>query len=232
MALVAALLVPTSAGAVGDAPPETKPYKLPTMLDDGADFHARPAPLVEAPVIDAEAVFNRITACYPAVSKFKIDLNLKGMLASSDMATLEDNTSYLGKSYVGLVASMPLYSSAEVDRLRDREYRRRLDTASTVAELIGGISTRNQSTRELALYRSLEARSAVRVQSGIVEIDEQIKFMEKLAAAHEKIIVQEAKILEARLKLAGSCDPENAEKIGAWLKQIAVLPEPGKGTGK
>lgn len=106
--LVVALLAPISVGAAGEVPPETQTYKLPTMLDDGADYHERPAPLVEAPVIDAEAVFDRVTACYPAVSKFKIDLNLKGMLASSDMATLEDNTSYLGKSYVGLVASMPL----------------------------------------------------------------------------------------------------------------------------
>lgn len=222
MALVVALLAPISAGAA-EAPPESKPYKLPTMLDDGADYHERPAPLVEAPTIDAEAVFDRVTACYPAASKFKVDVNLKGMLASSDMATIEDNTSYLGKSYVGLVANMPLYSSTELDRARDRELKRREGTATDVAAFIAGLSARNQAHRELALYRSLEARSAIRVQSGIVEISEQIGLLKDLAAAHEKIIVQEAKILEARLKLAGSCEPESAKKIGDWLREMAKI---------
>lgn len=230
MALVVVLLVPINGQAAGEAPPVSKTYKLPTMLDDGADFHERPASLIEAPKIDAEAVFDAVVACYPASSKFKIDVSLKGMLASSDMATIEENTSYLGKSYVGLVANMPLYSTTELDRARDREYRRRQDTASAVSAFVSGLSSRNQAVRELALYRSLEARSAIRVQSGIVEISEQVGFLKDLAAAHEKIIVQEAKILEARLKLAGSCEEEKTETLGVWLKKIAALPEQEKET--
>jgi len=223
LALVVALLAPISAGAAGEAPPETKPYKLPTMLEDGADYHERPAPLVEAPLIDAEAVFDRVVSCYPAVSNFKIDIDLKGMLASSDMATIEESTSYLGKSYVGLVAKMPLYSSSEIDRERGRELIRREGTATDVAKFIAGLSARNQAHRELALYRSLEVRSAIRVQSGIVEISEQVGFLKDLAKAHEKIIVEEAKILEARLKLAATCDPKNAKNIGDWLREMAKL---------
>jgi hypothetical protein len=193
------------------------------MQDDGHDYHQRPAPLVEAPVIDAEAVFDRVAACYPAESLYKLDVTLKGMLASSDMATIEENTSYLGKSYVGLVASMPIYSGSEMARIREREYNRRQEIAKTISDLVGAISVRNQAHRETALYRSLEARAAVRVQSGITELDEQVKYLEKIATAHEKAIVQEAKILESRLKLAGTCRPEVAPEIGQWLRQICAL---------
>ncbi len=223
LVLAVALLDPISAGAVSDAPPAPAPYKLPTMQEDGLDYHARPAPFVEAPVIDAEAVFERVAACYPAESLYKLDVTLKGMLASSDMATIEDNTNYLGKSYVGLVASVPVYSGSEMARIKDREYNRRQEIAKTISDLVGAISTRNQAHRETALYSSLEARASVRVQSGISELDEQVKYLEKVAAAHEKAIVQEAKILEARLKLAGTCRPEVAPEIGKWLREICTL---------
>jgi hypothetical protein len=219
------LLGPISAGAVADAPPEPQPYQLPTMMGDGADFHERPPALVEPPAIDAEAVFTRVVACFPAESKFKIDVNLKGMLASSDMATIEENTSYLGKSYVGLIANMPLYSSAELDRAKDRERTRRESVASSVSQLVAGVSARNQAMREMGLYRTLEARSAVRVKSGIVEITEQVGYLKDLSAAAEKIIVQDAKILEARLKLVGGCDPERAEPISKWLAEIVAVPK-------
>ena len=78
--------------------------------------------------------------------------------------------------------------------------------------------------RELALYRSLEARAAVRVQQGIVESSEQVGFLEKVAKAQNDLVSTEAKIMESRLSLAGMCDPANAQRMGAWLKQVSVVP--------
>ena len=37
-----------------------------------------------------------------------------------------------------------------------------------------------------------------------------------------------AKILEARLKLAGTCGPDHAQEVGDWLREIAKLPEGDK----
>ena len=79
--------------------------------------------------------------------------------------------------------------------------------------------------RELALYRSLEARSAIRVQSGIVEASEQVGYLEKVATAQDKLVKEETQIMESRLLLAGMCDPLNAERIGSWLKRLSAVPK-------
>jgi hypothetical protein len=206
-------------------PPEVKPYQTPTMAGDGLDYHAKPAPIVQAPAIDADAVFSRVLACYPERSKFDIDVDLRAALRSNDVLDLQDTTSGLGKSYVGIVASMPIYSGKELDREKDREYARRKDTAKAVADFISAIAGRNHAVRELALYRSLEARSAVRVKEGITEATEQVGYLEKVATSQEKLISEEAKIMESRLLLAGMCDPTNAKTIGGWLKTISAVPE-------
>lgn len=206
-------------------PPDVKPYQTPTMAGDGLDYHAKPAPIVQAPAIDADAVFSRVLACYPERSKFDIDVDLRAALRSNDVLDLQDTTSGLGKSYVGIVATMPIYSGKELDREKDREYSRRKDTAKAVADFISAIAGRNHAVRELALYRSLEARSAVRVKEGITEATEQVGYLEKVATSQEKLISEEAKIMESRLLLAGMCDPTNAKTIGGWLKTISTIPE-------
>ena len=79
--------------------------------------------------------------------------------------------------------------------------------------------------RELALYRSLEARSAIRVQTGIIEASEQVGYLEKVATAQEKLVKEETKIIESRLLLAGMCDPTNAAQVGDWLGRLSQLPK-------
>jgi hypothetical protein len=216
---------PWKSGSELEKPPEVKPYQIPTMAGDGLDYHAKPAPIVQAPAIDADAVFSRVITCYPERSKFDIDVDLRAAIRSSDVLDLQDTATGLGKSYVGIVASMPLYSGKELDREKEREYQRRKDTAKAVADFISAIAARNHAVRELALYRSLEARSAVRVKEGITEATEQVGYLEKVATAQDKLISEEAKIMESRLLLAGMCDPKNAKTIGGWLKQTSAVPE-------
>ncbi|TXH62531.1 MAG: hypothetical protein E6Q84_01135 [Thiothrix sp.] len=216
---------PWKPGSELEKPPDVKPYQIPTMAGDGLDYHAKPAPIVQAPAIDADAVFSRVIACYPEKSKFDIDVDLRAAIRSSDVLDLEDTATGLGKSYVGIVASMPLYSGKELDREKEREYQRRKDTAKAVSDFVTAIAGRNHAVRELALYRSLEARSAVRVKEGITEATEQVGYLEKVASSQEKLIGEEAKIMESRLLLAGMCDPANAKTIGGWLKTISAVPE-------
>ena len=211
-------------GSELEKPPEVKPYQIPTMAGDGLDYHANPAAIVQAPALDADAIFKAVLACYPERSKFDIDVDLRAAIRSSDVLDLQDTATGLGKSYVGIVASMPLYSGKELDREKDREYVRRKDTAKAVADFVTAIAGRNHAVRELALYRSLEARSAVRVKEGITEASEQVGYLEKVASSQDKLIGEEAKIMESRLLLAGMCDPKNAERIGGWLRKVSAVP--------
>ena len=65
----------------------------------------------------------------------------------------------------------------------------------------------------------------MRVKEGITEATEQVGYLEKVATSQEKLISEEAKIMESRLLLAGMCDPTNAKTIGGWLKTISTVPE-------
>lgn len=212
--------------ATGEAekPPEIQTYQLPTMAGDGVDYHSKPAPLAKAPALDPDAIYKTVLSCYPEKSKFDVDVSLRASIRSAEVLDETDLSSGLGKSYVGIVANMPLYSGRELDREKEREYVRRKDTAKAVADFIASIASRNQAMRELALYRSLEARSAIRVQTGIIEASEQVGYLEKVATAQEKLVKQETQIMESRLLLAGMCDPFNAERIGAWLKRLSTVP--------
>lgn len=207
-----------------EKPPTVQPYQMPTLTDDGLDYHDRPAAIVQAPALDADAIFKAVLACYPERSKFDIDVDLRASIRSSEVLDLQDSATGLGKSYVGIVASMPLYSGKELDREKEREYSRRKDTAKAVADFVTAIAGRNHAVREFALYRSLEARSAARVKEGITEASEQVSYLEKVANSQEKLINEEAKIMESRLLLAGMCDPKNAERIGAWLRKVSAVP--------
>lgn len=148
-------------------PPKAQRYKIPTLNGDKLNFKAKPPPLVKAPNIDGDAVYAYVLACYPAASKWNLDVNLRAQLANSPetniLSSEGTSTTELGSNYVAIVASLPLYSSKELNREKEREAMRRQTTATIVADFIAAIASRNHSIRELALYRSLETRSALRV---------------------------------------------------------------------
>ena len=210
-------------------PPPAQPYKIPTLNGDELNFKAKPPPLVKAPHIDADAVYEYVLACYPEASKWNLDVNLRAQIANNPetniLSSEGTSTTELGSSYVAIVASLPLYSSKELNREKERESLRRQTLATVVADFIAAIASRNHAIRELALYRSLETRSALRVQQGISEAKEQMGYLEKVAASRESLIKQEAKIMESRLNLSGMCDPLNARTINTWLKNISAVPQ-------
>ena len=210
-------------------PPKAQPYKIPTLSGQELNFKAKPPPLVKAPNIDADAVYEYVLACYPEASKWNLDVNLRAQLANnpetSILSSEGTSTTELGSNYVAIVASLPLYSSRELNREKEREAMRRQTTATIVADFIAAIASRNHAIREVALYRSLETRSALRVQQGISEAKEQMAYLEKVAASKADLIKQEAKIMESRLKLSGLCDPLNAKTINTWLKNISAVPQ-------
>lgn len=203
-------------------PPEFKPYTLPTFngTEPAIDDHIEP--LIKAPKINADSIFQRVLSCYPHKSKWKLDVELRGSVASDDI--ISDSGNSLGRNYVQIVASMPLYSSKEFDRAIKNEHDLRSETAKTAAQFIKAIAERNNAYRKLALYESLESRAAVRVKSGVVAATEQVGYLEKVMKAHEEITITEADIMTSRLALSAMCAGENYKRMNQYLTNLAKLP--------
>ena len=205
--------------------PPPKPFTLPTY--SGEDNHQSNyiPPLQHAPRVDGDSVFYHALECYPSVNRWRLDLTLEARLRTKDSRSIDalDGT-ILGSSYAGLVASLPLYSATEEAREREREYMRRIKVAGFVAAFVQAIADRNHALRELGLYSSLEARSRVRVKSGITTTDEQVTFLEKVAAAQKSLITSESQIMEHRLALVGGCEDSKAEPLNVFLTDLAQVP--------
>lgn len=210
-----------------DKPPEVEPYRLPTMDGKEATINDHIEPLITAPSVDADALFNTLLACYPAVSKWKIDMDLKAVARAGETLNTITGTD-LGKNYVEIVASMPLYSATELDRKQRNEYDLRGDTAKRVAAFVSAISSRNHAIRELALFKSLESRAAIRVQSGVTEANEQVTYLKEVAGAQDALIKAEADIMETRLALSSLCSKSNYPRINNYLKQLSAVPKADK----
>lgn len=212
-------------------PPSYKPFNLPRYDGgDGRHYNRHVPPLVRAPKVDGDLLFKSVINCYPAASFWKIDIDLRGRLQTDGgLQTTEDGT-VIGGSYIGIVGKMPLYSTTEIDRQREREMRRRQATAKIIADFVAGVASRNHGLREFGLYSALEARAHDRVQQGIVGVEEQIKYLEKIASTQEKLIRDEAKIMESRLTLAGMCADDKSAIMNDYLMDLAKVQRKGRGS--
>jgi len=206
-------------------PPKVQPYEVPTF-GQKRNFKDAPAQWQKAPKIDGDAVFRMIIACYPNKSRWNLDIDLQAAVRTANAVDITGTA--IGKSTVGIVARMPLYSATEMDREREREYRRRTDTAKTVASFVGELATRNQALRTLALSAAMESRAQIRVNEGIADAEEQIKYLDKVAAAENQLITAEAKAMDARLSLVAQCRDEEADRVNAYLTELAQLPAAAK----
>lgn len=203
-------------------PPEQKPFDLPRLYSDKQHYNSPTEPLKKALRIDPDEVFLTVLECFPAKSLFNAELSLVAGYKQAINAW-DDDYPDIADHYVGIVGKIPLYSSNEQSRQREREYQRRATTASQVAGFVAAIAARNQAYRELGLYRALEARAQARVKNGIAEADEQIQMLTKLATVHSDVITQEANVIQYRLGLSGLCENTKRETINNWLKRLATL---------
>lgn len=204
-------------------PPEVGPYQLPTFSGEPARIDNKIRSLVKAPRINGDVVFRTVMRCYPTVSKWDIDLSLRA--GSSTKRLAADSGTDLGKNYVQIVANMPLYSTSEVERAQDREFKRRQETAQNVSTFIAAIAGRNHAIRELSLYQSLESRASLRVASGFIAASEQVQYLEKVAKAQEALITSEADITSSRLALSAQCRPNVYKKVNDWLTKLSEVPK-------
>ena len=203
-------------------PPEQKPFELPRLYSDKQHYNSPTDPLKKAPKIDPDAIFLTVMQSFPAKSTFNAEVSLVAGFKQG-LDTWDEDYPDIADHYVGLVGKIPLYSSNEQSRQREREYQRRTDTAKQVAGFVGAIAARNQAYREMGLYRALEARAQARVKNGIAETNEQIQMLKKLAMVHSDVITQKSNVIEHRLALSGLCENVKREAINNWLKKLASL---------
>ena len=203
-----------------------EPYKLPTFKGQTPSINNPIAPYIQTPRLNADAIYQRVLACYPQKSKWQIDVDLRAALTAADSSFYSSaETSSIGSNYVQIVANMPLYSATELDRAMKNEHDLRQETAKTVAQLVKAIAARNHALRKIALYTSLERRSAVRVQGGVVGTSEQVTYLEKVAKAYEAEIDAETDIMTARLALSALCAGNQYDTMNAYLAAISRAPQ-------
>lgn len=203
-------------------PAPVRPYEIPTFEGQARDFRQPPPPLAQAPAIDGDAVFRAVVDCYPVKSRWKMDVDLEAAVRSTRVIDVTGTA--LGRSNIGIVARMPIYSATEHDREMEREARRRADTAKTVADFVEKLAERNASVRAVALYSALEQRARVRVNTGIADALEQVGYMEKTSTAERDLIRAEAGVMQSRLQLVAMCREGEADQMNRFLSGLAQLP--------
>jgi len=203
-----------------EKPKKQKPYRLPRFDDTytNEDHYTPVAPIKLAKYVDAESLFNLLTGCYPEPSKFNLEVTLE--TSFKNRSTYDVTGSNVGKHYVGIVARMPLYSTKEFNRERQRELLVRQNTAALISSFMINLAKRNHSQRELGLYSSLEARAQIRVQSGFTGTEEQVKYLEKVAVAQRELIEAEAKLIQYRIQMVAMCQASKAHYVNRYIARL------------
>jgi hypothetical protein len=213
------------------------PYILP--LFDGkesADFSPPPGVFQAAITPNAPELFYLVQNCWPEKNWFRGELAAEARVNQriNDNATTVTTydpqqgqyftNSGSSSAQVGLTFRIPLWSANELDRERERELGRRGMIAGAVGDYIKALADIQMSARELALMRSLERRSQQRVNLGITDTAEQVKYLERVAAIDRGMLGQRAALLKSHLTLTAMCDERKASTVDSYLSRFKAAP--------
>ena len=129
-----------------------------------------------------------------------MDVDIKSGISSKQNGYTDSQN-----TFVGLVATVPLFSGKDADRERDRAVARKRQAGDDIAALIENVEKVLHNRRMIEIYQVMEKRSKKRVQSGIVPLTEQIDIMEKLSNLRKETITFIAQIGGRHTALLNSC---------------------------
>jgi hypothetical protein len=144
---------------------------------------------------------NQLTSkCIYDVRWLDMDVDLKSGVSSRQRGFTEAQD-----TFVGLVATVPLFSGKEMDRERDRALGRKRQAADDIATMIENVEKVLHNRRMMAIYKVMEGRSKKRVMAGVVPLSEQVDIMEKLSNLRKETITFLAQIGGKHTALLNSC---------------------------
>ena len=200
-----------------------EPVQLPTVPNPVPTFDGVPRarimtadPLRIEPGPDAQALYQRVLDCYPARSLFRAELSGE-VRAAQRSATFDNGAAGSGAA---LVLRVPLYSSAEIDRERERESARRSKAAAAVGQFVEQLVQWRLTDRELMIWKRIEARSADRVAIGVTETAEQLEAEKRVYMLESKRVEQLALLTRSRLELIGMCGETQAPGLNAYMQRF------------
>lgn len=212
--------------------PPKPPFELP-LFDGQQRDHQPPSKRPDAPEQpDPRLLFDMAVACWPAPSLFRLELSAQGgtkkRKADTQSNIFNPNTGVFetqasgnaAEHFVGLVASMPLYSANDIDRERVREAQRREVIARAVGNLGEAIGQMEVTIHQVKLYRAVERRSQERVALGVADTSEQLGVIQKLAELEGSMYRYRAQISTARLLLVGMCAEDRANFVDAYIAKF------------
>lgn len=205
-----------------EAAPEIKPYEIPRFNGrEGEDFQHIP-PIKPARQIDGDAIFDMIVNCFPERHRWS-GVSVKAQAGgrwteNNRISSLDD--SGLARHYVGIVGEMPLFSPDETYRQQEQERNRRQQAAQSVAALLKAVADKQRAWRTIGIAESVEARSQLRVQRGIVGAEEQIGYLKEVALAVSDLDAANAAIISARLALSGQCRDDVRGQVNNFLVRV------------
>lgn len=118
-----------------------------------------------------------------------MDVDLKSGVSSRQRGFNESQD-----TFVGLVATVPLFSGKELDRERDKLIARKRQATDDIAGMIENIEKVLHDRRMIDIYKTMESRSRTRVKSGVIGLSEQVDIMEKLSSLRKEVITFTAQI--------------------------------------
>lgn len=217
---LAALCLATAA-ALADEGAKKKQFELPTYSGEKPSHFAPEKPVKPGTLPDSRELYERVLACWPAPSYMRAEVSIESRIRSDQSSYLDEGGNVRNGSRVGvgLVARIPLYSAAELDREREREYMRRVKVADSVGLFLSVLAERHKNRRELELMRALERRSQERVRIGVAETAEQVRYLERVSSLEGTLLQQRGQIEKSRLELIGHCSAGTANSIDRHLLQ-------------
>ncbi len=183
--------------------------------------HALPEFVLKAPALpDARELYERTLACWPSASHFRVELSLEHRMGQRvDVSVNAASWPTSWGSSTSLVAHLPLYSAMELDRARERESTRRQRAAEAVGHWLTQLADRQRIRQELDLMKTMERRARQRVLLGIVDSNEQVKYLERVADLEGHWLRHHGQIERSRLELLGFCAQDRADGLDRWLRR-------------
>lgn len=212
------LLVGCQAGEPG----KTTPHDLASFDGVPRAHIVTAAPLHIDPGPDSAALFARVIQCYPAPSWFRPEITAEARIGSR---TFDATGASVGPGG-SIVVRVPLFSSLEVDRERERESARRVQIAQAVSTFLEALVQHRLTDRAIVLHRQLEARARQRVAAGVAETAEQVQYMRQVAELEAQRVTWLSKATSARTHLVGMCTEDQAGGLDQYMRRFQPL-EPG-----